>query len=319
MFALAIPLGAQQLSTIRVPVRLVTVPALVFSKESRLLLNLQDSDFRVLDNGRAQTVTLNTSYTPVSVAVVIQVNQDVREYVPFVAKAGNTLDALLVGESGESAVLNYNSEVTVVKSFDTGSLQSALKSIGASGRAAHMIDAGMRAVTLLSACSSSRERVLVFIGQAMDSGSEATLAELRDRVEKENVTVYALTLPELGKAFVSDTFSLQGLSSKSDRGGIKGGADLGKLVPALNRSAGAANNTDPFSVLTAATGGTQLHFRKQRQLEDAIADIGIQLRTAYLLTYYPNSTEFGYHTLKVEVSLPGAKIYSRPGYWLTAD
>ena len=42
-------------------------------------------------------------------------------------------------------------------------------------------------------------------------------------------------------------------------------------------------------MLTAATGGTQLHFRKQSQLEDGIAAIGIELRSAYLLSYYPNS------------------------------
>jgi VWFA-related protein len=206
-----------------------------------------------------------------------------------------------------------------VKPFDTGDLQSALKSISASGRQARTIDAGMRALTLLSARSRSRTRVLVFIGQPMDSGSEATLAELRDRVEKENVTVYAMALPELGKAFISDTFSLQGLSSRADRGGFKAGADLGKLVPVLNRTASAANNADPFSILTAATGGTQLHFRKQPQLEDAIADIGIQMRTSYLLSYYPNSTESGYHTVKVEVDIPGAKVYSRPGYWLSGN
>jgi hypothetical protein len=54
-------------------------------------------------------------------------------------------------------------------------------------------------------------------------------------------------------------------------------------------------------------------------LEDAIADIGIQMRTSYLLSYYPNSMELGYHTVKVEVDIPGAKVYSRPGYWLSAD
>jgi hypothetical protein len=80
-----------------------------------------------------------------------------------------------------------------------------------------------------------------------------------------------------------------------------------------------ATGSDPFSILTAATGGTQLHFRKQRQLEDAIADLGIQLRSAYLLSYYPNTQELGYHTVKVEVDVPGAKVYSRPGYWLTTD
>lgn len=312
---LAALIGAQQIPTIRVPVRLVTLPTLVFSKESRILPGLQLADFSVLDNGRPQTVTLNTSATPVSIALAIQVSQDVRQYVPFIAKAGSAVDALLVGESGEAAVVTYGSEVTVAKPFEAGDVQSTLRTISASGRPARMIDAGMRALTLLARRPSSRARVLLFIGQPMDSGSEATLASLRDEAEKENVAVYALALPQAGTSFVSDTFSLQGLS-QAERGGFKAGADLGKLISVLNRNANAATGADPFSILTAATGGTQLHFRKQRQLEDAIAAIGVQLRSAYLLSYYPNSQEAGYHTVKIEVDVPGAKVYSRPGYWL---
>jgi VWFA-related protein len=313
---LAALIGAQQIPTIRVPVRLVTLPTLVFSRDSRILPGLQMADFRVLDNGRPQTVTLNTSATPVSIALAIQVSQDVREYVPFIAKAGSAIDALLVGESGEAAVVTYGSEVTVAKPFEAGDVQSALRTISASGQPAHMIDAGMRAVTLLARRPSSRTRALLFIGQPMDSGSESALASLREGAEKENVTVYALALPEVGTSFVSDTFSLQGLS-KAERGGFKAGADLGKLISVLNRNANAATGADPFSILTAATGGTQLHFRKQRQLEDAIAATGVQLRSAYLLSYYPNSQEAGYHTVKIEVDVPGAKVYSRPGYWLS--
>jgi VWFA-related protein len=182
-----------------------------------------------------------------------------------------------------------------------------------------MLDAGIRAVTLLSQRPPSRARVLLFIGQPMDSGSESTLASLRDSAENANVAIYALTLPELGKAFVSDTFSLQGLSSRSDRGGFKAGIDAAMLLSVLNRRTSAAAAADPFSILTAATGGTQFHFRKQRQLEDAVAAIGVELRSAYLLSYYPDSAEPGYHNVKVEVDVPGAKVFSRPGYWRGTD
>jgi VWFA-related protein len=311
-------MGAQQIPTIRVPVRLVTLPTLVFFGESRVLNGLQIADFRILDNGRPQTVTLNTSSAPISIALVIQANQDVREYVPFIAKAGSAVEALLVGESGEATVVTYGSEVVTVKPFDAGDVQSALRTISASGRPARMIDAGIRALALLASRPSSRARVLLFIGQPMDSGSESTLASLREGAEKENVAIHALVLPEIGKAFVSDTFSLQGLS-RADRGGFKAGADLAKLISVLNRSANAETGADPFSILVAATGGTELHFRKQRQLEDAIAAIGVDLRSAYLLSYYPNSQEAGYHTVKVEVDVPGARVYSRPGYWLSTD
>lgn len=313
-FGLAALLGAQQIPTIRVPVRMVTLPTLVFSRESRLLPGLQTADFRVLDNGRLQTLFLDESSTPVSVALAVQVNRDVREYVPFIARVGSAVDALLIGATGESAVVTYGSEVTVVKPFDGRDVQSTLRTISANGKPARMIDAGIRALDLLAKRSRRRARVLLFIGQPMDTGSESELATLREAAEKENVTIYALTLPEAGKAFVSDTFSLQGVSF-AEKGGFRAGIDLATLISVLNRSTNADTATDPFSSLTAATGGTQIRFRKQRELEDSIAAIGIELRSLYLLSYYPTSAEAGYHTVKIEVDVPGAKVYSRPGYW----
>jgi VWFA-related protein len=312
--AVAALAGAQETPVIRVPVRLVTLPALVFSKENRLIPGLQISDFRVFDNGRRQTATLETTAAPVSVALAVQANQDVRAYAPFIAKAGSVIETLLVGESGEAAVIAYNSDVTVLKTFGAGDVQSTLAKISANGRHARMIDAGFRAISLLKERPAARARVLLFIGQAMDSGSESNLASLREQAERENVSIYALTLPEFGKAFVSDTFSLQGVS-RAERGGFKAGVDLGKLITVLNRSSAAEKGADPFSILAAATGGTQIHFRKQKELEGAIGAMGVELRSQYLLSYYPSSTEGGYHTINIEVDVPGARAYARPGYW----
>ncbi len=309
---------AQQVPTIRVPVRLVTLPTLVFSGEGKLISGLRALDFRVFDNGRLQKVDLDISSRPVSIALAVQVNREVRSYVPFIAKTGSIVDALLSGESGESAVITYNSDITVAKQFWLRAVQPVLKSITASGRLARMIDAGLHAINLLKERPGSRARVLLFIGQAMDSGSEYKLATLKEQAEKEDVSIYALTLPEFGRAFVSDTFTLQGVG-RDEKGGFRTGLDLGNLISVLNRSSNADKGADPFSVLTAATGGTQLHFRKQSELEGAIATIGVELRRAYLLSYTPSSTETGYHTIKVEVDAPGAKTFSRPGYWLSGN
>src|SRR5438477_7789661 len=98
-------LAAQQPATIRVPVRLVTVPTLVFSKEGRLVPGLHINDFRVFDNERLQNAALDTASAPVSVALAIQVSREVREYVPFIAKAGSAVAALVAGETGEAAAI----------------------------------------------------------------------------------------------------------------------------------------------------------------------------------------------------------------------
>lgn len=312
-------LVGQETPVIRVPVRLVSLPALVFSHENRLIPGLEIGDFRVLDNGRPQQASLDISSSPVSLVVAVQVNQDVRQYVPFIAKVGSVLDLLVAGESGETAVMGYGGDLETIKPFGSGDVRAALTKISAHGRQARLIEAGLKAIAMLKERPVRRARVLLFIGQAMDNGSEAKMDALAELAERENVTVYAVALPEFGKAFVSDTFSLQGASSQADRGGFKAGVDLGKLIPTISHSGAEETATDPFSTLTARTGGTQFHIRKQRELESALASMGVELRSAYVLSYRPSSQEAGYHHITIEVAVPGAKTYARPGYWLSAN
>jgi VWFA-related protein len=304
--------------TIRVPVRLVTAPTLVFSSDDRLVFGLEGNAFQVFDNGYSQKATVDSELPRLSVVLAVEANQDVRGYTKFIAKVGSAVDALLVGERGEGALLQYGEEVTVLKPFEEdGDMQSALRKLSGAGHKARAADAGMRAIAMLRERPPQRNRVLIYVGQPVDSGSESRLAALRAEAERNNVAVFALTLPVAGKDFVSDTFTLEGLSSRSDRGGFKAGVDLGRLAPVLRRTAAAADATDLFSVLTSATGGTQFHFRAQRDLEDGISLIGVELRSAYLVSYSPAPGGPGYHTIRVEVGLPGAKVFSRPGYWLT--
>jgi VWFA-related protein len=301
-------------------VRLVSVPALVLGPDNRVLGGLQPGDFRLFDHDRPQPFTLDAESTPASVVIAIQANADVREYLPFVTRVGSALEALLVGAGGEAAVLVYGDEVTLAKPFGSGDLSATIRGISSAGFHARAIDAAVRGLALLRQRPASRTRVLLLIGQASDAGSEYALDDLRRDAARDNVTVHALALPVAGKAFASETFSIHGLSSANilERGGFKASVDLTRLIPVLTRSAAAAQHDDPFSVLTAITGGTVLHFRKQTQLEDAIALVGVHLRSVYTLSFTP-AGEPGYHTLRVETNVAGAKVYARTAYWLNGE
>ena len=311
---------AQQVPTIRVPARLVSVPTLVLGQDNRVLVNLQVGDFRLFDDERPQEFQVDSSTTPLSVVVAVQANLDVREYLPFLSRVGSALDALLVGDGGESAALIYGDEVTLTKSFGAGDLGGTFRQLSPRGFHARATDAAVRALAMLRQRPATRTRVLLLIGQPADHGSEYSLEDLRRDALLDNVMVHALALPEIGKSFVSDTFSLRGLSSSNilERGGFKAGADLTRLIPALSRTAASAEKSDPFGTLTAITGGTLLHFRKQTQLEDAIAIVGLELRSLHTLSYKP-SGEPGYHALRVECTVSGTKTHARPGYWLTGN
>jgi VWFA-related protein len=303
---------AQAQVTIRVPVRLITAPTLVFSEDGRLIPDLKAADFRLYDNDRLQKISLEAASSPVSVVVAVDTNPDVRAYLPFIAKVGSVVETLVAGEGGESALITYNNEVKVVKPFASGDLQQALHAIAARGYRARSIDAGMHAIRLLRERPPEQSRVVLFVGQPIDDGSESTLAVLQGEAEKANVTIFALALPEIGKNFVSDTFTLQGLPQ--ERGGYIAGTDLLKLVSVVSRTIDAAAGSDPFTTLTAATGGTLLRFRKQAELEGVLAAVGVQLRSSYMLSYYANAEEAGRHTIRVEVNVPGAKAHTRAGW-----
>ena len=309
------PTASQDTPRIRVPVRLVTVPTLVLGADNRPLADLQPGQLRLFDQDRGQTFSLDTSAAPLSIVIAIQANLAIREYLPFVAKVGSTLEALLVGSKGEAAILVYGDDVTLASDFGAAGLSTGLHGIAPDGIRARAIDAGLRGLGLLAGRPASHTRVLLFIGQPEDDGSEYRLEDLRREAERAMVSVHAFALPLAGKAFVSDTFSLEGLSSSADRGGFKAGVDLTNLIPVLSRSAAASRKADPFSMLVAATGGTLLHFRKQTQLEDAISILGVELRSLYTLSF-PPSGEAGYHALRVESTIPGARTHARPGYWL---
>lgn len=290
---------AQEEAVIRVPVHMVAVPTLVFSKEKQLIPGLKKADFRILDNGIPQSIHLDSDYTPVSVVIAIQTNQDERRSIPYIAKVGSVMEAHLVGATGRAAVIAYNRDFKVLKPFGSGDVAEAFRNISPKGTGAHMIDAGMRAIEMLKERKRTEARVLLFIGPATDRGSRGTWARLQEEAERENVSIYALN-------------SSAGL----DLGGSPENPDLGWLMSMLGRQDAKA---DPLSPLVAATGGTELHFHGQRELENAIGTLGVELRSTYLLSYYPSSGDPGQHRISVEVSVPGAKTYARPGYILSPN
>ena len=80
---------------------------------------------------------------------------------------------------------------------------------------------------------------------------------------------------------------------------------------------GTANITE---VLAKGTGGVAFPFLKQKGLEDAIEKLGAELHTQYVLSFVPEASAPGYHTLTVRLSRPGEfHIRARPGYWSSEE
>jgi hypothetical protein len=280
-------------------VRLVSVAILVASKDGKYLAGLSAADFRLSDEGRRQTIKVDVDPLPICVVVAVQVSEDVREYLPFVQRVGNLLANAVPGANGNAALITYSDEISVVRG-----LMAAIFPL---------LSRRFRPMELLKQCPAGSSHVLLFIGQPVENGSSRKIEALQEVAERDGVQIYALRLPLMGKSFVSDSFALWGMGL-SYKGGVEASVELTKAVPALRHAEQVNRSADPFSLLTVATGGLQLPFRKQKQLEDGIIAMGDALRSRYVLSFAPDPQGRGFHPITVSVDVAGAKVYARPGY-----
>ena len=282
--------------------------------------DLLAADFRLLDNKREQEVQLAYSDQPLSLAVVVQTNSDVRGWLPEVRRTKSLLDASLIGATGEASLTTCNDEVTVIQSMtaDIPMLDKAFSLLSGSGQKRRCLDAMLNAVTQLENTAAGRRRVILLIAQSSDVGSSSHLSELLTKTEMGNITVYQLVMPIVGRDFIHDSFSL-GTVHDAPLGngtGIEGGVDLTRVVPEIFRAEKRVAGQDEMMILTSELGGTRIPFRKVRDLESGIAAIGRELHTGYVLSFTPNGKEEGYHQLQVRAVRPGVVVRARPGYYM---
>ena len=183
-----------------------------FSPPGPHIVGLNASDFQLFDNGLPENITLDSVSTPISVAVVVQASRDVREYTTFISNFGSVIDALLVGEHGHAAVIAYNDDIAILKSLVAEVFRPVCAPLRRKGamRAARRSDARRCFVEGSSPLARPRPRLLD--RQPLDRGSDSALSAIEEQLWDENISVYALALPEAGKSFASDTFMVQGIS-----------------------------------------------------------------------------------------------------------
>jgi VWFA-related protein len=160
--------------------------------------------------------------------------------------------------------------------------------------------------------------VILLIGQSSDYGSSSRLRDAIEKLEKNNIVLYSLAMPQVGRDLIGSTIAVKstdGVFGVHDTG-IMMTLDLGKLVPEIYRSNKAASGKDCVTVLTAETGGQRIPFRKLKDFEAGISAIGEELHTGYILSYSPDRYDAGYHRIRVELDRTGVVIRSRPGYFV---
>ena len=325
--------------TIRVRVALVSAPVVVIDAKGEPVLNLQQKDFHVLDDGVDQTIeAFDLGGEPLSAVLVFETSSRIAPLLPAVQKSAIVFTQTVVGPSGEAAVLSYDNSVNTLLPFSTDNekIERAIATLNPGNSGARLYDALASAVGLLRGRPSGQRRAIVVVGEASDSGSEERLGRVLREAQLANIVIYSVGLsttaadlraqaPPPGPSpatppgtFGGPTFpgSAQTPTTQQQYGG---NIDLLGLAEWAVRNATAVVKDHPLEVAATATGGTFQSTFKESTIEKAVDAIGGELNSQYMLSYRPTGTENpGYHTIKVTVNRPGVKVRTRPGYYLEA-
>ena len=339
---LVLPLAAQQVppptkSDFEVTIRRIVVPVTVTTKSGKTVNSLQPSDFRIYDNGKpVEDISLDVAFHPVSIVVCVQANSDVEGILAKIQKTGSLLESI-VGESGEVALIAFDHRIQKLQEFtqDTGKITEALKKIKRGSTQSMLNDTILTATQMLKSRPRDRRKIILAFTQTRDKGSSAHLREVLTETQFADVVIYTIDISRALSAWTRVTDPTPPRPSPvppeaGHAGMVGGGASTpttqmqnmgsGNAIPAfieLFRQVKGIFVNNPPEAYTKWTGGREYDFNNQATLERAIADMGEEIRSQYLVTYRA-PRDGGYHEIRVEVLGLGSdlKVRAKAGYYI---
>ena len=324
---------------IRQRVEEVIAPTTVVNADGEFVSGLKPMQFRLYDNDKLQTIKVDEVLNPVSIVVAVQANAKTEAVLPKIQKIGTLLQNMVAGDRGEVAILGFDHRMQVHQDFtsDPDKITEGLKKLRAGSSNNALTDAVNEAARMLEKRPKDRRRVLLLIAESLDRGSEGRVREALSRLEFANVIVYALNI---SRAYTEATArpplprpdpippgarnvpagGVNTPTSVAQMTGAPGyGIQFAPLITEIFRGVKGIFVENPIEVYTQYTGGKEIGFVSQQDLERAAASIGREIHNQYVITYNPNNKqEGGLHHIRVEVTQPGLEVRTRRGYWMAA-
>jgi Ca-activated chloride channel family protein len=280
-------LCAQQAPVFRADVNMVRVVATVKNQAGELVGALEKGDFDVFDNGARQEVAVFERRTelPLSIALLVDTSGSTnKELLYETDSAARFLRALLSEGNPEDAVALYsfNYEVTVQQYFTHNyrSLETRLKTLhGEAGTALY------DAIFLAARDLEPREgrKVIVIITDGGDTASSKDVHAALEGAQLADAVIYPVV-----------------------------------VMPITNDAGRNIGGEHALQFMAEGTGGRPFLPSLGAELDKAFGEIITELRTQYLLAFYPHDvplTKDRFHKLEVRVGRPELRVSARNGYY----
>lgn len=312
----------------------ISVPVTVTEKHGEFVLDLQQADFHVYDDGVPQAIDhWELGGDPLAVALVIETSSRLRAYIPTIHNLGPIFTQTVMALDGEATVITYGSNAYIDQPFTTDhdAVAKAIADTKFEVPEMSLYDGMAKAVQLLGEQPAKWRRVMLVVGESEDDASTARLQNVLRSAERADISIYVVS-PNSTSADVrrlSDTpipLKLPHLPPiTSDEPCVQrlpggGGVPCVSLAtPALWLLERGTNEIKHHElvVAAAATGGIDYRAMRDSALLDALDRIGGELHAQYALTYRPNAPRsIGFHSIEVVVSRPKLSVRARPAYYI---
>lgn len=271
----------------RADVRLVRLLVTVKDSTGALVGSLSQDDFEVRDSGVAQTISVfeRTTSQPLSISLLVDTSGSTAKDLKYETEAaGRFLRAITrEGNAQDSLSLySFNHDVTQVANFtrDAARIERGLRSLSASAGTS-LYDALLLSSERLE--SRDGRHVIIVISDGGDTTSATDYHGALRALHRADAVLYPIVV----------------IPITSDAGRNIGGENA--LIQ-----------------LARSTGG-RAFFPGISRLDDTFSEILRDLRTQYLLAYYPKALPAApprsFRTIEVKPKPPGLRAVSRGGYY----
>jgi Ca-activated chloride channel homolog len=288
--AALVPLAAQQPS-FRVDVRLVRVLATVKDASGQLIGGLTRDDFQVLDNGVPQELGIFEHHTeqPLSITVMIDTSGSTDIDLKYEVDSVNRFFRALFKEGNPddaAALVAFNWETVLLADFthNLDRLDRGLRGIHGEGGTS-LYDSLYLAAGRLE--GRQGRHVIVVVTDGGDTTSSKTFHDA------------------LRAAQISDTVLYPVL-----------------VVPIANDAGRNTGGEHALATLAQNTGGRVFAPALGSALDAAFLEIIRDLRTQYLLAYYPRNVPASkdpFHRIEIRLKRPDLRVSARSGYYGEAE
>jgi len=297
-------------TVIPVTVNLVDVQFTVVNRRQKLITDLQKENFRVLDDGIAQSIQSFSRQTnlPLRIGLLLDTSNSIRERLRFEQDAAEEFLENVMHRGRDLAfVMTFDDQPEIAQDY-TDNMQDLRDSIDKqrAGGATALYDAVYQACAdkLLHAPIPPDDpvirRVLVVVSDGDDNLSQKSRSQAIEMAERVGASIYTIsTSTDWVTSTEESDDETQDAAKLADRKYHKEGGDL------------------VLQALADTSGGRAFFPYRLDDLNQSFFEIGDELRSQYSIAWAPTGRQADgkFHTIQIQVDQKELIVRARAGYY----